>query len=445
MRHFPVFLDLHGRAALVVGEGPRAAARARSAAAAGAVVLRRARPDAVTPADLARAAIVLVGDGEDPGLPDLVRRAGARGVPFHVSDRTDLSTCVLPAVVDRGEIVVAIGTGGAAPILARRLRARIQALLPERLGDLAAFARRFRDTVKAAMPGFDDRRRLWESVLAGPIAELVLAGREGAARAAMVAAVNRPARPRDGMVHLVGAGPGDPELLTLRALRLIEEAEVIVHDDLVSDAVLARARIEAERVAVGKRAGRARITQAEINALLVARARAGQRVVRLKGGDPSIFGRAGEELAALRAAGVAVTVVPGITAALGCAAAIDLPLTHRDHASAVTFLAGHGRDGAEAALPGDEPAGGATLVVYMGAERAAGLARHLADRGLAPSTPVAVIENGTRPDQRVSFGTLATLDAVAAPHAGGGPALIVIGAVVGLARGAEGGAIRAAG
>jgi uroporphyrin-III C-methyltransferase/precorrin-2 dehydrogenase/sirohydrochlorin ferrochelatase len=433
MRHFPIFLDLHGRDALVVGQGERAEAKAAALAAAGATLVRH-EEDRVPDADRLRRAAVVFVCVPDPELArEIALRAQAERVPVNVVDRPDLSTFVMPAIVDRGEVVVAVGTGGAAPVLARRIRARIQQILPERLGRLAAFAGRFRGTVKAAVPDFDARRRLWERVLAGPIAEQVLAGREPEAQAAMLEAINRRETPPAGIVHLVGAGPGDPELLTVRALRLLEEAEVVVHDDLVSPEILSHARVDALRIPVGKRQGRPSTPQAEIEELLVHHARAGRRVVRLKGGDPFVFGRGGEEVSALRAAGIPFTVVPGITAALGCAAALDLPLTHRGHASALTLVTGQGRQGEGGPLPADPRH---TIALYMGTRAAADVAGRLVADGRDPATPVAVIENGTRPDQRVAFGTLAGLGELVAHERSDGPALVVIGETVALARGA---------
>lgn len=433
MRHFPIFLDLCGRTALVVGAGERAEAKAAALAAAGAAVVRHEGADLPTPEQLRSASVVFVCAGDPAQAAATAERATVERVPVNVVDRPDISTFVMPAIVDRGDVVVAIGTGGAAPVLARRIRARIQQLLPERLGRLAGFAARFRGTVKAAVPDFDQRRRLWERVLAGPIAEQVLAGREAEAQAAMVEAINRREAPPAGIVHLVGAGPGDPELLTVRALRLIEEAEVVIHDDLVSPDILSHARVDALRIPVGKRQGRPSTPQAEIEALLVRHARAGRRVVRLKGGDPFVFGRGGEEIEALRAAGIPFTVVPGITAALGCAAAIDLPLTHRDHASALTLVTGEGRAGARPAM---SAAPHQTVALYMGTRAAADVAQGLMAGGRDPETPVAVIENGTRPDQRVAFGTLRGLGDLVRADRGNGPALVVIGETVALARGA---------
>ena len=433
MRHFPIFLDLLDRPALGVGEGARADAKIAALQAAGARILRHAGIGAPTAEEIAGAAVIFVCVFDEAVAHDTAALARARAAPGNVVDRPNLCTFVMPAIIDRGDVVVAVGTGGVAPVLARRIRARIQSVLPERLGRLAAFAARFRATVKSALPDFDSRRRLWERVLAGPIADLVLAGREPEAQAAMVEAVNRRETPPTGIVHLVGAGPGDPELLTLKALRVLEEAEIVIHDDLVSPDILARARIDAVRIRVGKRQGRPSTPQAEIEALLVHYAAAGNRVVRLKGGDPFVFGRGGEEVQALRAAGIPFVVVPGITAALGCAAAIDLPLTHRGHASALTLVTGQGHLGDIPPIPTDPRH---TIALYMGTSAASAVATRLIGAGRDPETPVAVVENGTLPDQRVAYGTLAGLGRLAADGRGAGPALIIIGDTVALARGA---------
>ncbi len=433
MRHFPIFLDLRDRPALVVGEGARADAKVAALAAAGARILRHRGASVPSVDEIAAATVLFVCVFDEGVARETAALARARGVPVNVVDRPELSTFVMPAIVDRGQVVVAVGTGGTAPVLARRIRARIQSVLPERLDRLAAFAGRFRATLKSALPDFDARRRLWERVLDGPIADLMLAGREQEAQAAMAEAVNRREPPPAGIVHLVGAGPGDPELLTLKALRVLEEAEVVIHDDLVSADILSRARVDAVRIPVGKRQGRPSTSQAEIEALLVRHASAGQRVVRLKGGDPFVFGRGGEEVEALRRAGIPFVVVPGITAALGCAAALDLPLTHRDHASALTLVTGHGQLGDTPPIPADPRH---TVALYMGTAAASAVAARLIAAGRDPATPVAVVENGTLPDQRVSYGTLAGLGRLAANSRGGGPALIIIGETVALARGA---------
>ncbi|MGH8428965.1 MAG: siroheme synthase CysG, partial [Solimonas sp.] len=350
----------------------------------------------------------------------------------------NLCDFILPAIVDRDEVVVAVSTGGASPTLAAMLRARIEAALPERIGALARLAATFRAQVNALITEPERRRAVFRRLVEGPAARLALAGNESGARRRALGeldAARRHTTPQ-GIAHIVGAGPGDPDLLTLRAAQLLQEADVILHDELVPSAILGRARRDAEIVAVGKRKGRSGWAQADINAELIRRVRAGQTVVRLKAGDPFIFGRGGEEIEALREAGLPVTVVPGITAALGCAASVGIPLTHRRLASAVTFVSGHGAEiGREPAWPA-LAARGHTLAIYMGVTEAASVRDRLLGAGADPATPVAVIENGTRPDERVSTGRLSELARIASPHVSrndAGPSLLVVGDVAALA------------
>jgi uroporphyrin-III C-methyltransferase/precorrin-2 dehydrogenase/sirohydrochlorin ferrochelatase len=344
--------------------------------------------------------------------------------------------------------VVAISTGGASPTLATILRGRIEAALPERLGAVARLAATFRAQVNALIGEPARRRAFFRRLVEGPAARLALAGDEAGARRAALGELDS-ARRRlapTGIAHIVGAGPGDPDLLTLRAAQLLQEADAILHDDLVPPSILARARRDAELVPVGKRAlksngGRASWAQADINAELVRRVRAGQTVVRLKAGDPFVFGRGGEEVEALRDAGLSVSVVPGITAALGCAASAGIPLTHRRLASAVTFVSGHSAEGSrEAQWPALAAQGGHTLAIYMGATEAASVRDRLLGAGADPNTPVAIVENGTRPDERVLRGRLADLARLAVPHISrgdAGPSLIIVGDVAALAAAAE--------
>ncbi len=458
MRYLPLFADLEGRECLVNGGGENAARKLRLLLRAGA------RPTVVASAvnaeirALARDGKVRVAQGAD-GAPDLSWRglaafalivvadadsgtakayaAAARqaNVPINVVDRPDLSTVVFPGIVDRDPILVAIGSAGAAPALVRRLREQIEALLPSRLGQLAQFAQRFRSAVAGTQPDSRRRRRFWESFFDGPVARLVLDGREHQATNAMLRLVNGETAPSSaGSVALVGVGPGDPDLLTLRALRAMQDADVVVYDRLIGDQILDYVRRDAERLYVGKARGNHAMSQEEINALLVARARAGHRVARLKGGDPFVFGRGGEEMAYLQAAGIAVEIIPGITAATGCAAAAGLPLTHRDYASGVTFVTGHMRDGAAEPDWAGLAATRHTLVIYMGVATADIIGERLVTHGMRPATPVAVIENGTRPEQIVARGTLATLGATVAERDIVGPALIVIGDAAALAK-----------
>jgi uroporphyrin-III C-methyltransferase / precorrin-2 dehydrogenase / sirohydrochlorin ferrochelatase len=349
-----------------------------------------------------------------------------------VVDRPDLSSFIFPAIVDRGEVVVAIGTAGASPVLARRLRERIESLVPARIGELAALMSRYRCRV-AAIKSTISPRLFWQRVIDGPIADLALSGRSREAEGALARAIETAGRGRreseTGTVFLVGAGPGDPDLLTLRALQVLQDADIVFYDELVAAGVLERARRDAERVFVGKRRGAPGIGQGEINRKLVQAAHAGRRVVRLKGGDPFVFGRGGEELEALRAAGVPVVVVPGVTAALGCAAEAGLPLTYRSEASRVTFVTAQQAKGA---APIDWSALAdrtTTVVIYMGLAEAETVRDGLIAAGRAPSTPAAVLARGTRPDAQSAVGRLDELPALAAA-VGEGPALLVVGNVV---------------
>lgn len=365
-------------------------------------------------------------------LPDLdqVRRiadlARAAGAQVNVVDQPALSDFQTPALIDRDEVVVGIATGGSAPILARDIRSRIEAVLPEGLAEVARMARELRDTVKSSVPDFLARRRFWERAFRGPAADLAAAGRTAEARREMLRLLNQ-AAPEAGVVHIVGAGPGDPELLTLKALRALQDADVIIHDRLVPDAVLDRARRDARRLYVGKTRGDHSVPQDQIEQLMIDEARAGHRVVRLKGGDPFVFGRGGEELAAVRAAGIPVFVVPGVTAALACAASAGIPLTHRDHAQAVTFVTAQAKPGGTDADWARLAGPNHTLAIYMGTDRAAETASALIAAGRPGSTPVAVVENGSRPDERVLHGRLDGLAALVRGANLTGPALLFVG------------------
>lgn len=433
MKHLPLFFDLTGRKVAVVGEGPKADLRAELARSAGADV-RRLEAHSVTAQDLRGAVAVFVATGDETTDAAVHQKAKAAGVPVNVADRPVLCDFIMPAIVDRDSVVVAISTGGASPTLATVLRGRIEAALPERLGVLARLATTFRAQVNALIADPARRRAFFRRLVEGPAARLALAGDEAGARRVALGDLDAARRQLvpSGIAHIVGAGPGDPDLLTLKAAQLLQEADAVLHDDLVPPAVLARARRDAEIVSVGKRKGRPSWAQADIDAELVRRVRAGQTVVRLKAGDPFVFGRGGEEVDALRAAGLAYTVVPGITAALGCAASAGVPLTHRRHASAVTFVSGH------SAKDGKQPAWaslaveGHTLAIYMGATEAPAVRDRLLAAGADPATPVAIVENGTRPDQLVSTGRLGDLARLAATHAQGGaagPSLIIVGDV----------------
>jgi uroporphyrin-III C-methyltransferase/precorrin-2 dehydrogenase/sirohydrochlorin ferrochelatase len=453
MNYFPAFFDLKDRPVLVVGGGEAAARRLRLLQKAGArvtVVAPRVGEEIAArigegkiaairrgfvSGDVNGQAIVFAATGL-PAVDERVAEAArAAGVPVNVADHAGLSSFIVPAIVERDPVVIGISTGGAAPVLASRLREAIERLLPARLGRLANFADSFRAAVKATVPNAATRLRFWDRFFDGPVADQVLAGNDCGAREKMLTLVNSRAatEPPRGGVAIVGAGPGDPDLLTLRALRLIQRADVVIYDKLVGPGVLDLARRDAERIYVGKSKGDHSKSQDEINALIAGQAQAGRRVVRLKGGDPFIFGRGGEELEYLRRRGISAEVVPGITAALGCAAAAGIPLTHRDHAQAVTFATGQGKDGEPELDWATLAQLKQTLVIYMGVGAAGRIAARLIEHGLDPATPVAVIENGTLPSQKAFYGRLSGLNWLVRQSDISGPALIVIGSVTALA------------
>jgi uroporphyrin-III C-methyltransferase/precorrin-2 dehydrogenase/sirohydrochlorin ferrochelatase len=453
MRFLPVFLDLQTGPVLLVGAGDLARAKLRLLAAAGARVrwfatdghhdvsgldaadaarVELAEGDPLT-ADLSCVIAILCAGAGDIGIA-MSARAKAVGLPVNVMDDLQHSTFIFPAIVDRGDVVVAVGTGGASPVVARRVRERIEAVLPARIGDLAGFIGRWRKTIHARIPEFALRRRFWERVVDGPIGALVLAGRGHEAEAALKnisdpSAFADVSGKAEGRVTLVGAGPGDPDLLTIKALRALQDADVVFYDELVSPEVLDRARRDAARVAVGRRVGKPGIGQDAINKLMIEAARSGRRAVRLKGGDPFVFGRGGEEIEALREAGVAYSVIPGITAGLGASAQFEVPLTFRHEALRITFLTAHKAKDAcnvDWSLLTDEKM---TVVVYMGMTAAPSVRAGLLAAGRSPQTPVGVFARVTRPDAQAEVGTLQELPSLV-ERINGGPAILIIGDVV---------------
>jgi len=386
--------------------------------------------------DFAAARLVFIGveDAEEAAL--LAALARAAGAQVNVVDRPALSDFHTPALIDRDGVVVGVATGGSAPILARELRSRIEAVLPAALGPLARLAGELREVVQSTTEDFIARRRFWEQAFRGPALELAGAGRMAEARREMLRQLNA-TRPGQGIIHIVGAGPGDPELLTLKALRVLQDADVIIHDRLVPTAVLDRARRDARRLYVGKTRGDHSVPQDQIETLMIAEARAGHRVVRLKGGDPFVFGRGGEELEAMRAAGIPVFVVPGVTAALACAASAGLPLTHRDHAQAVTLATAQAKPGGEEADWSALATPNHTLAIYMGVGLAETVAARLLAAGRDAATPVAVVENGTRPDERILTGRLDGLGGLVRQAQISGPAMLFVGETAAFARSDE--------
>jgi len=423
MAYAPIFLDLANRRVLVVGTGDAANRRAESYAQAGAIILRAETFD---PAALTGCALAAGAGAAEADLRALSAEAQRLGIPVNIVDRPELSSFITPSTIERAPLAIAVSTGGAAPLLARLVRQKIEALIAPGWGRLAALAHRMQAETRARLPDIQQRRRTLERIFAGPAADLALAGDDKAAEAAYRAELEAPAS-QAGFVHLVGAGPGAADLVSLRALRLLGEADVIVHDRLGTEHVLALARRDATRIDVGKTQGNHTMPQAEINALLIRLARDGKRVVRLKGGDPFVFGRGGEEVAALAEAGIRHAVTPGITAALACAASAEVPLTHRDHAHAVTFVTAHRRrpdlgiDYAGLLRPG------VTLAIYMGLATIGRLRDELAMAGFDPNMPAVLVENGGSDHARVLRGPLAELADQAAVWAVHGPVLILLG------------------
>jgi uroporphyrin-III C-methyltransferase / precorrin-2 dehydrogenase / sirohydrochlorin ferrochelatase len=456
MAGFPIFVDVGGRAPLVVGGGDLALAKVRlllkrapvvdvatsivssglkRLADSGRVAIGTAAP---AEADVRGRPLVISATGDDGEDTRISAIARGIGVPVNVPDRPHLCTFSLASIVDRGTVTVAIGTEGAAPVLATRLRAELEQQLHPRLGVLADIARSYRADVAERMPPGAPRRAFWDAVFGGAASQAILDGDEGRGRALIADRLARQSemQPQAGRVILVGAGPGDPDLLTLKAVRALKAADVIVYDGLMGDGVLDHARREARLISVAKAKGRHSRSQAEINALIVSLARAGATVVRLKGGDPSVFGRGGEEIDTLRASGIAVEVVPGITAATAVAASLQIPLTHRDMSHSLTFISGHsaGDGGAEfdqvdfAALANCR----ATLAVYMGLSTSHLLAVRMIAAGWLGTTPVLAVARASQPGERRIATTLDGLVARNGDLGLTGPALLIIGEVASL-------------
>lgn len=448
MKFFPLFADLHGRRVLVVGGGAVAERKVRLLLEAGAHV-RLVAPSltdwlAAHPAlEIRReafdehhcdGAVLAIAATDDRAVNEAVSRAGReRNVLVNVVDVAELSSFIVPAIVDRSPLVIAISTGGVAPVLARLVRERLESLLDGSFGQLAGLLQRWRGRIKASLPDVNARRRFYETVVRGQVAALVRSRDELGAEQELVRTLEHADAPRRGSVVLVGAGPGDAGLLTLNALRALQEADVILYDRLVSDEVLNLARRDADRICVGKMAGGHSVSQGRINELLLEQALQGRRVVRLKGGDPFIFGRGGEELETLERHGIPFEVVPGITAAIACGAYAGIPLTHRDHAQSVRFVTAHSGDSLDgldwATLARERQ----TLALYMGVAGLGTIRDQLTRHGRASSTPVAIVENGSRANQRVVLASLAELEEAGRVAAVQSPALVIVGEVAALA------------
>ncbi len=452
MDYLPIFLDLRGRKGLVVGGGDPAARKATLLLNAGAWVHLVApgpladafkdlaatdrlihldetfRPEHVDGVD-----VVFASSGEDALDQAVHDAARARHVPVNVVDRPSRCSFIMPSIIDRSPVMVAVSSGGEAPVLSRLLRARLETLIPAAYGRLAALAGRFKSEVRSRFSSTEGRRKFWEKAFLSPVSEMVFSGREQEAEAslrAMLAAEDN--APDSGEVYLVGAGPGNPDLLTFRALRLMQQADVVVYDRLVSPPILDMCRRDADRLYVGKERDNHAVPQDEINMVLVRLAKEGKRVLRLKGGDPFIFGRGGEEIETLREHGVPFQVVPAVTAAAGVASYAGIPLTHRDHAQALILVTGHLKDGSMD-LDWDmlcRP--GQTIVIYMGLKGLVTLCDEMKKHGMPGTTPAAIVQQGTTLNQKTVTGTLDTLPALAAQAELKPPTLIIVGSVVSL-------------
>jgi uroporphyrin-III C-methyltransferase/precorrin-2 dehydrogenase/sirohydrochlorin ferrochelatase len=443
---FPVFLRLRGQPVLVVGGGEVAARKIRLLLTADAqirVVAHRLNPELGALGDAGRLAHVAENfsadhlDGcrlaiaatDDRRLNlEVASAADRRGIPVNIVDDPGPSSFITPSIINRAPLQVAISTGGAAPVLARRLREKIEGLIPANYGRIARFMGQMRGRVKSQQP-MQARRAVWEAFLDGTGVERLLADDESGALQEMERLLA--GHSVRGEVYLVGAGPGDPDLLTFRALRLMQQADVVLYDRLVSPAILELVRRDAERIFVGKKRNKHVVPQDEINQELVRQARAGRKVLRLKGGDPFIFGRGGEEIETLAAQGISFQVVPGITAASGCAAYAGIPLTHRDHAQACVFVTGHARADGTLNLNWDMLARrGQTVVIYMGLATLPHLCAQLIAHGLPLDWPVALVEEGTSLAQRVITGTLQDMPRKVGAAGVGGASLVIVGEVV---------------
>jgi uroporphyrin-III C-methyltransferase/precorrin-2 dehydrogenase/sirohydrochlorin ferrochelatase len=453
MDYLPVFMNVRGQRCLLVGAGEVASRKAALLVRTGATLIVVAPwiSDAVRELvnehggeihergfadhDLDNVVLAIAATDDDAVNRRVSVLARERNLPVNVVDQTELCSFIVPAIVDRSPVVVAISTGGSSPVLTRQLKEKIDIMLPAAYGRLAAVLGSLRDRVKQGVSDFSKRTRFWEKLLAGPMPELMLAGREQEAmqlfEKSLADADNDTLQ---GEVFLVGAGPGDPDLLTLKALRLMYAADVVLYDRLVSPEIMKRVRPDAERIFVGKEAKHHPVPQEQINDLLVRLAREGNKVLRLKGGDPFIFGRGGEEIDRLAAAGLPFQVVPGVTAASGCAAYAGIPLTHRDYSQSVRFVTGH--------LKNDQPdldwpvlaRESQTLVIYMGLITLAVICEQLQAHGMSSDMPVGIVEQGTLPQQRVVTGTLQDIAAKVEAAQLKAPAIIIIGQVVRLHR-----------
>ena len=452
MDYLPIFLNVKGMRSLVVGGGFLAARKADLLLRAGCKLTVLApvlgeelahlaeshrfehKTGELTARDLAGCRVVF-GCSHDSAINRKLRElATAAGILVNVTDKPDSCDFIMPAVLDRSPLLVAIASGGTSPLLTRMLKARFETTIPASYGRLAEFAGSYREKIKESIPNGTRRRRFWETMIDGPVAEHLFSGQLEQAESLMDSLLDEAIadgdKPPIGEVYLVGTGPGDPDLLTFRALRLMQQADVVLYDRLIGEGILNLVRRDARRIYVGKCPNDHTVSQEEIGKKMIRLAQEGKRVLRLKGGDPFVFGRGGEEIEALSENGITFQVIPGVTAATGCAAYAGIPLTHRDHAQGCIFVTGHEKDG-ELNLNWNsliQPR--QTAVVYMGLSSLGAITEGFVTHGADPATPAAIIENGTREGQRVITGTLASLPGKTAKAGIKSPALIIVGSVV---------------
>lgn len=443
MNFLPIFYKINNKKCLVIGGGEVAERKVELLCVAGARV-RVVAPQisanlkknpqvecvfSVFKADyLNEMNLVIAATNNRQLNQEISQQAQARQIPVNVVDDLELCSFIIPAILDRSPLLIAFSTGGTSPVLARILRSKLETIIPQNYGLLAKFAEKFREKIKRHLP-FEQRRIFWEKVLNSDVAEKVMMGAELKAEG-MLNELLENTQQSKGEVYLVGAGPGDPDLMTFRALRLLQQADVVVYDNLVSEPILAMARRDAERIYVGKKCAQHTLPQEKINDLLVRLAKSGKRVCRLKGGDPFIFGRGGEEIEMLAMHGIEFQVVPGITAASGAASYAGIPLTHRDYAQSCIFITGHLKDGSIDLDWDGLVRPKQTIVIYMGLNGLNFLCAELIHHGLATDTPIALIEQATTLKQRVITGTLSSIIAIADKEKPHSPTLIIIGGVV---------------
>ncbi|MDG2176152.1 MAG: siroheme synthase CysG [Gammaproteobacteria bacterium] len=452
MDYLPIFIRITGQTVLVVGGGQTALRKATLLMRAGANIrlvaidiepalekLLSGNNDhdfihrAFEPNDLEKARLAVAATNDEAVNKAVFNAARSRHLPVNVVDNPELCDFIFPSIVDRSPVVVAVSSSGKSPMLARLLRARLETFIPSGYGKLASLLGEYRAKVKGAIPEMSLRMRFWEKTLDGPIAGQLLAGKDNNARQLLDEALeNAEQEAASGEVYLVGAGPGDPDLLTFRALRLMQQADVVLYDRLVAEEILHMCRQDAEKIHVGKQRKQHTMAQEDISKMLVELARQGKRVLRLKGGDPFIFGRGGEEISELADAKIPFQVVPGITAASGCASYAGIPLTHRDYSQSVRFVTGHLKNDTcdldwNSLVQGEQ-----TLVFYMGLIGLPIICKELVNHGMASEKPIALIQQGTTPNQKVYTGTLATMPEIIANNEVRAPTLIIVGDVVSL-------------